>query len=76
MMDILKASFNITSILSFSRFGELLSKQNINKMRCMSAKSVDNSMLFKLEIVKGIASFLKSHSWEEKKGDEMIKSKQ
>jgi hypothetical protein len=56
MMSIQKATFNITSILSFSRLGELLSKQNINEMRCISAKSVDNSMLFKLEKVKGIAS--------------------
>ena len=56
MMTIRKATFNITSILSFSRFGEVLSKENINKMLFISAKSVNNSMLFKLEKVKGIAS--------------------
>jgi len=56
MMNIRKATFNTTSILSFSRFGELLSKQNINEMRCISAKSIDNPILFKLEKVKGIAS--------------------
>jgi len=48
MINNQKATFNVTCILSFSRFGELLSKRNTNTIGFMAVKGVDSSKLFKL----------------------------
>jgi hypothetical protein len=59
--------FNITSILSFSRFGELLNKGNNSKMGCISKKRVSIAKLFKLRKMNGIVCILTTLARERKK---------